>query len=151
AAVDSEIAKTRSQFARESLDALTEAEATRVLRAQELTKAAEKARLTVLKAPEAGVIQQLQVHTVGGVVKPADTLMTLVPRAEELIVHARVLNRDAGFIHPGQPVEIKLEAYPFTRYGVVRGVVEQVGEDAVETEKEGLIFPVRVRVPRPWL
>ncbi|GAB3346830.1 HlyD family type I secretion periplasmic adaptor subunit [Lysobacter tyrosinilyticus] len=151
AAVGQQQAKLRSEFAREALDALTEAEAARALRAEELKKATDKAEHTLLRAPVAGVIQQLQVHTVGGVVKPADALMVLVPHDGELVVDAMVRNRDAGFVHSGQSVEVKLEAYPFTRYGVVEGEIEHIGGDAVQTEKEGLLFPARIRMRKPWI
>ena len=150
-AVVEQLGKTESEFAREALDALTEAEAARALRTEELKKAAEKAGRTVLSAPVAGVVQQLQVHTIGGVVKPADPLLVVVPSDGELIVDAMVPNKDAGFIHAGQPVEVKLEAYPFTRYGVVNGVVEHIGRDAVQTEKEGLLYPARVRLKQAWI
>lgn len=151
AASDQQLAKARGEFSREVLDALTEAEANRRLRAEELSKASEKARLTTLKAPEDGVVQQMQIHTLGGVVRPADPLMVVVPRGGELIVEARVKNRDAGFVREGQAVEIKLEAYPFTRYGVAHGVVEHISRDAVEDQKEGLVFPVMVRLTQPWI
>ncbi|WP_149196646.1 HlyD family type I secretion periplasmic adaptor subunit, partial [Luteimonas suaedae] len=150
-AVVEQLARAESEFAREALDALTEAEAARALRAEELKKAREKAGRTVLSAPVAGVVQQLQVHTVGGVVKPADPLMVVVPDDGELIVDAMVPNKDAGFVHAGQPVEVKLEAYPFTRYGVVDGVVEHVGRDAVQTEKDGLLYPARIRLTQDWI
>lgn len=151
ASVDQQLAKLDSEFAREALDALTEAEATRKLREEELKKASEKAALTILTAPDDGVVQQLQVHTLGGVVKPADPLMVVVPKGEELIVEAMVLNRDAGFVHAGQPVEVKLEAYPFTRYGVVEGRLEQVSRDAIDNEKLGPVYPVRVKLAHPWI
>lgn len=77
-AVNHQMAKARSEFAREALDALTEAEAAHGLRAEELRKAEEKAAIAVLTAPESGVVQQLQVNTMGGVVKPADPLMIVV-------------------------------------------------------------------------
>jgi hemolysin D len=149
--VDQQIAKLEGEFAREALDALTEAEATRRLRAEELKKALEKSSQTVLVASDDGVVQQLQVNTIGGVVKPADPLMVLVPRGEELVVETMVLNRDAGFVRAGQPVEVKLEAYPFTRYGVVEGRLEQISRDAVENEKLGPVYPARVRLDRAWI
>lgn len=149
--VHQEMARTHNEFAREALDALTEAEAARALRQEELKKAEEKASLTVLTAPASGVVQQLQINTLGGVVKPADPLMIVVPKGAELIVEAMVLNRDAGFVHEGQRVEVKLEAFPFTRYGIVPGVVEHISRDAVEDKKEGLVFPVRVRLLQPWI
>jgi hemolysin D len=151
AAVERQIAKLDSEFAREALDALTEAEAARALRAEELKKARDKAAMTVLVAPDTGVVQQLQVNTLGGVVKPADPLMIIVPEGGELVVEARLLNRDAGFVRAGQAVEIKLEAFPFTKYGVLEGRVEHVSRDAVEDEKEGLVFPAIVKLTKPWL
>jgi hemolysin D len=146
-----DVGRLQSEFDREAYDALTEAQATRALRAEELKKAEEKARLTILTAPEAGVVQQLQANTVGGVVQAAAPLMILVPRDGDLVLEARVLNRDIGFVREGQAVEVKLEAYPFTRYGIVEGVLEHVARDAVENETEGLVYPARIRLARPWI
>jgi hemolysin D len=151
ASVGEQIDRTRSEFAGEALDALTEAENARSLRAEELAKAMDKASLTVLSAPEAGVIQQLQIHTIGGVVKPADPLMVLVPSGGNLVVEVMVLNSDAGFVRPGQRVEIKLEAYAFTRYGVIDGEIERISSDAVQDENLGLVYPARVRLDRNWI
>lgn len=141
-----DVNKLRSEFAREVYDALTEASANSQLREQELRKADEKARLTVIRAPEAGVVQQLQANTIGGVVEPAAPLMVLVPQAGDLVLQVRILNRDIGFVREGQRVEIKLEAYPFTRFGVLDGVVEHIGKDAIDDETEGLVFPARIRL-----
>jgi len=62
-----------------------------------------------------------------------------------------VLNKDIGFVRAGQPAAIKLEAFPFTRYGTVPGRIESVSSDAVEDEKQGLIYTVRVRLGRETL
>ena len=97
------------------------------------------------------MVQQLQVHTLGGVVKPADPLMVVVPKGGEMVIEARLLNRDGGFVREGQAVEVKLDAYPFTRYGVLEGRVEHVGRDAVDNEKEGPVFPAIVKLTKPWL
>lgn len=151
AGVGEQRARLQSEFAREAFDALTEAQATRALRAQELKKADEKARRTVLTSPVDGVVQQLQANTLGGVVKPADPLMIIVPDGGGLLVEAAVHNRDIGFVREGQRVDIKLEAFPFTRYGVVTGVVERLSRDAIETEREGLMYPARIRMAHPWI
>jgi hemolysin D len=151
ASVDAQIGKLKSEFFREALDALTEAQANERLRSEELKKATDKAALTVLTAPVDGVIEQIQVHTIGGVVKPADPLMVLVPKGAELIVDAQVLNRDAGFVRQGQLVEVKLEAYPFTKYGVVPGRVEAISRDAVPDKELGLVYAARVKLLRPWI
>lgn len=148
AGADQKLAQIDGTFRREALDAFNDADAAARLRRAELTIAERKNALTALTAPEAGVVQQLQVTTVGGVVKPADPIMVIVPRGAELVLEAMVLNRDAGFVREGQPVEVKLEAYPFTRYGVVEGVIDSISRDAVEDENRGLVYPVRVKLAR---
>jgi hemolysin D len=148
---DAQLAKLDGEFKREALDSLNEAQAAVSMRGQELIKAEEKSALTILKAPVDGVIQQLAVHTVGAVVKPADTLLVVVPRGAELTVEAMVLNRDAGFVHKGQPVEVKLEAYPFTRYGVVPAVLETISRDAIEDKEKGLVYMSRARLLQDYI
>ena len=146
AAVASQVAKLESEFRAKSLDALNEAEANYRLRAEEVKKADDKAALTTLTSPIDGIVAQLAVHTIGAVVKPADPLLVIVPRGEELMVEAMVLNKDIGFVREGQPVHVKLEAFPFTRYGIVDGVVERISQDSVENEKLGLVFPCLVKL-----
>jgi hemolysin D len=148
AGVLSQIAKTESEFRATALNALNEADANYRLRAEEVRKADDKASLTVLTSPIDGTVAQLSVHTLGAVVKPADALLVVVPRGEELLVEAMVLNRDIGFVHEGQPAEVKLEAFPFTRYGIVAGVVERISRDAVENKELGLVFPCLVKLKR---
>jgi len=146
AGVDSQIAKLQSEFRATALDAFTEADANHRLRSEEVKKADDKAALTVLASPIDGTVAQISVHTIGAVVKPADPLLVIVPQGEELIVEAMVLNKDIGFVREGQPAEIKLEAFPFTRYGIVNGVVEQISHDSVENKEFGLVFPCLVRL-----
>jgi hemolysin D len=87
--------------------------------------------LLTLKAPISGTVQQLAVHTVGGVVTPAQALMVLVPDAAGLMVEAHIQNKDVGFVHAGQPAQVKVEAFNFTRYGLIRGRVLDISRDAV--------------------
>ena len=140
------ISTQKAKFANEALDAQTEAEATLELRSQELKKALDKEGQATITAPVDGVVQQSALHTLGGVVKPADPLMIIVPKDVELVVEAQFANREIGFIRQGQPVEIKLEAFPFTRYGMVRGVLERVNPDATADEKKGLLYTAIVRI-----
>ncbi len=146
AAMRNQIAKLENEFRAQALDALTEAEANYRLRAEEVKKTEDKAALTVLASPIDGVVAQLSVHTLGAVVKPADGLLTIVPKGEELIVEAMILNKDIGFVREGQPAEIKLEAFPFTRYGVIEGTVESISRDSVENKELGLVFPCLVKL-----
>lgn len=87
---------------------------------------------------------QLSVHTLGAVVKPADALLVIVPKDEELIVEAAVLNKDIGFVRAGEPAEVKLDAFTFTRYGVIDGTIETISRDSVEHKELGLVFPCLV-------
>jgi hemolysin D len=150
-AIERQIDKLVSEFRAKSLDALNEADANYRLRAEEVRKAEDKAALTVLTSPIDGTVAQLAVHTIGAVVKPADTLLVVVPKRAELVVEAMVLNKDIGFLREGQPVEVKLEAFPFTRYGIVTGRVEHISRDSVENKELGLVFPCLVKLSRSYI
>ena len=99
--------------------------------AEELVKAEQHRDLQTLTAPVDGTVQQLAVHTIGGVVTPAQPLMVLVPADSRLEVEAMVSNRDIGFVHAGQPAEIKVDTFNFTRYGLLHGEVQNLSPDAV--------------------
>lgn len=111
---------------------------------QEVTKAGQKAGLQRLTSPIDGVVQQLAVHTVGGVVTPAQQLLIVVPQDHPIEVEAQVNNKDVGFVREGQSVEIKVETFQFTLYGTIPGHVLTVSDDAVSIEKGGLVYPTRV-------
>jgi len=99
--------------------------------AQDLIKAEQKTKLQLLTAPVDGVVQQLAIHTVGGVVTPAQLLLMVVPSDSRLEIEAMVSNRDIGFVHAGQQAEIKIDTFNFTRYGLLHGQVLIVSQDAV--------------------
>ena len=103
--------------------------------AQDLIKAERRTRLQQLTAPVDGVVQQLAVHTVGGVVTPAQTLLVVVPSDSRLEIEASVSNRDIGFIHAGQQAEIKVDTFNFTRYGLLHGKVLSVSQDAIARDR----------------
>ena len=98
---------------------------------QDLIKAERKTRLQRLAAPVDGVVQQLAIHTVGGVVTPAQALLVIVPSDSRLEIEAMVSNRDIGFVHAGQEAEIKIDTFNFTRYGLLHGEVLNVSQDAI--------------------
>jgi hemolysin D len=118
---------------------------------QELLKAEQRGRLMHLTAPVAGTVQQLAVHTVGGVVTPAQPLMVIVPRDNVLEVEAMLPNKDIGFVNPGQDAEVKVETFPFTKYGTLHGKITQVSSDAIQDEKLGLIYATRVKLNKDTL
>jgi hemolysin D len=126
------------------------AEATRRREAarQDLAKATRRDQLQRLHSPIDGIVQQLAVTTVGGVVTPAQPLLTVVPANVPMEVEAQVLNRDIGHVHVGQRVVTKVETFDFTRYGYIEGTVAWVGSDAVADQKLGPVYPVRVRLEK---
>jgi len=91
----------------------------------------------ILRAPTDGMVQQLAIHTVGGVATPAQALMILVPADEGIEIEAMVPNRDIGFVHDGDPAEIKVDTFNFTRYGLLHGKVLSVSSDAIIRDKPG--------------
>lgn len=113
---------------------------------QELIKSVERQRQQTLRAPESGVIQQLAVHTLGGVVTTAQPLMVLVPEDYPLELDVMILNKDVGFVLPGQAVEVKVDSFPYTRFGTLSGEVKHISRDAMEDQQQGLVFPARVRL-----
>ncbi len=135
-----------AQLRRAMLDLHGEAQRRIATLEQELNKAEQRHRLKVLTSPVDGTVQQLAIHTQGGVVTPAQTLMVIVPTGEPVEVEVKVENKDIGFVYPGQPVEVKVETFTFTQYGVVPGVVESISDDAIEDEKRGLVYSARVRL-----
>ena len=103
---------------------------------QDLIKAEQKTKLQLLTTPVDGVVQQLAIHTVGGVVTPAQSLLVVVPSDSRLEIEAMVSNRDIGFVHAGQEAEIKIDTFNFTRYGLLHGEVLTVSQDAVIRDRK---------------
>jgi hemolysin D len=111
---------------------------------QELVKARTLSRRQQLTSHVSGTVHQMTVHTVGGVVKPAEPLMWIVPDDTELEVEAWINNRDIGFVRTDDAVEIKIETFPFTKYGTLPGRVAGISQDAVSDEAHGLVYKARI-------
>lgn len=141
---DKQINQVTQEFLKNTYAKLAEAEDQIVALTQELTKATKIQDLQILRAPVDGEIQQLAINTIGGVVQAGDPLMVVVPNERILTVEANVLNKDIGFVTEGQEVEVKFEAFPFTKYGVIHGEVLSIAQNAVADENLGLIYPARV-------
>jgi hemolysin D len=127
---------------------LAKAESDARQRKEELTKATKRSSLQRLVSPVDGTVTQLAVHTVGGVVEAAKPIMVIVPARGKLVAEVAIANKDVGFVSAGQPVALKIEAFPFTRYGAVQGRLEQISSDAIQDEKRGLIYTARVTLDR---
>jgi hemolysin D len=136
AALSQQRNEAEADFGRQALEELGKATQYAADQREELAKARQRAGLQTLRAPVSGTVEQLAVHTIGGVVTPAQTLMVVVPSGSELEVEAMLPNRDAGFVHAGQPAELKVEAFNYTRYGLLHGQVRNVSRDALRNERD---------------
>ena len=141
---EKELAQT--EYQRDLLRQLTEAGNTKESLAHQLAKAENRQTHFDLKAPADGIVQQLAIHTVGGVVTAAQPLMIIVPTEGGLEIEAKVLNKDIGFVTQDQEVSVKVAAYPFTQYGDLTGKIEWVARDAVVDQQLGPNYPIRVSV-----
>ena len=121
----------QADYRRAILTELAEAERKARGLEQDVAKAEQRTKYQALTAPIDGTVQQLTVHTIGGVVTPAEALLSIVPTDSRLEIEAFVDNEDIGFVHPGQAVAIKVDTFNFTRYGLRRGTVLDVSQDAV--------------------
>ncbi|KVP93298.1 HlyD family type I secretion periplasmic adaptor subunit [Burkholderia ubonensis] len=140
-----EIASVSSQFRRQQMDLLDKATQQLAQSRNDETKADTRQKLLSLTAPVAGTVQQLRIHTLGGLATAASPVMDIVPD-DTLEVDANIENKDIGFVKTGQTVIVKVEAFPYTRYGYLKGKVETVSNDAVQDRRRGLTFPVRIRL-----
>lgn len=142
------IEQIKQEYRKALLTDLAEAEIRVAALEQELRKALQRSDLQDLTAPVDGVVTQLAVHTVGGVVQPAEPVMAIVPMDEKLEVEAMVLNKDVGFVAVDQPAEVKLETFPFTKYGIIEGTVIDVSSDAMQDEQLGFVYSARIALAK---
>lgn len=131
AAITESRAEVAAEFHRKLFEDLAEAERKATDLSDDLAKADQRIKFQNLAAPVDGVVQQLSVHTVGGVVTPAQQLAVVVPSDAALEVEAMISNRDIGFVHPGQDAQVKVDTFNFTRYGVLHGKVLSVSSDSI--------------------
>jgi hemolysin D len=124
-----------AEFDRTLFGQLAEAERKADGLIHDVAKSQQKINAQYLTAPITGTVQQLAIHTVGGVVTPAQVLLALVPSDSALEIEAMISNRDVGFVQPKQRAEIKVDTFNFTRYGLLRGVVLSVSQDAIVRDK----------------
>nr|WP_274603609.1 HlyD family type I secretion periplasmic adaptor subunit [Rhizobium sp. CFBP 8762] len=158
--LEADMQALRETFTRTAVEGLSEATEKEQIASEELRKTTRRLEMLQLRAPVSGTVQQLAVATIGGVVQPAQPLMTIVPDGTELEVEAQVLNKDIGFIREGQHVRVKLEAFPFTDYGLVPGIVSSISRDAIDLSQSdapqqdekgrpvrpGLVYAARIRL-----
>lgn len=128
-------AKTVAEYERTLFDDLSKARQKAAGLERDIVKAEQRKSLQRLTAPVDGMVQQLAVHTVGGVVTPAQTLLYVVPAESRLEIEAMISNRDIGFVSAGQQAAVKIDTFNFTRYGLLHGTILSISQDAIARDK----------------
>ena len=134
-ALEEQIEQTKAGYEHQVLNDFSDAEKKVAEFSQDLIKAEQKTDEQILRSPINGTVQQRAVHTVGGVVTPAQQLMAIVPADSHLEVEAMISNRDIGFVSVGQRAAVKIDTFNFTRYGLLQGMVVSISKDAIVQEK----------------
>jgi len=134
-ALEQQIEQTRAAYEHQILNDLSDAEKKVAELGQDLVKAERKTGEQILRSPIDGTVQQLAIHTVGGVVTPAQQLLVVVPADSRLEAEAMISNRDIGFVSAGQQADVKIDTFNFTRYGLLQGKVVSVSQDAIVRDK----------------
>jgi hemolysin D len=141
---DSLVEETR----RAAYEQLTEGSKLAAASQQDALRSDARSKLLKIVAPVDGTVQQLDAHTVGGVVAAAKPLMLIVPNQSQVEVEAFLENKDIGFVKEGQTVAVKIDTYDYTKYGTISGKVTHVSRDAIVDEKKGLIYSTRVALEK---
>lgn len=149
--IESKMGEARGRYRSEALSQLNEAR-TDLSKTEASGKAIEdRVNRTLVTSPVRGIVQQLMVNTIGGVIQPGNDIVEIVPLDDTLLVEAKIRPQDIAFLRPGQEAVVKFTAYDYTIYGGLKGKLEQISPDTV-TDKEGKSFYViRLRTEKNHL
>lgn len=139
------------KFSREAREQLTEVEQSIARTNEQLNTAADQQIRSTIKSPINGIVKNLRYHTIGGVVRPGEAVMDIVPSEDALVIEARLNPVDRGFVHAGQKAEVKIDTFDYARYGGLQGEVVSVAPDSTVPEGGAPFFKVVVRTDKPYL
>ena len=149
--IDSKIGEARGRYRSEALTQLNEAR-TDLTKLQSTGKALEdRVRRTLVTSPVRGVVKQLMVNTVGGVIQPGSDIMEIVPLDDTLLIEAKIRPQDIAFLHPGQEAVVKFTAYDYTIYGGLKARLEYIGADSVTDDEGNSFFLIHLRTDKSHL
>ncbi|MFC7050905.1 HlyD family type I secretion periplasmic adaptor subunit [Emcibacter nanhaiensis] len=143
--VELNIEQAREQFRTETLSELSEAQSRFNQLRETIPALSDRVYRTDVVAPTDGIVNQVLVTTVGGVVKPGMSIVELVPSDDSLLVEAEIRPQDIAFLYPGQAAKVKITAYDFARYGALDGTVETISADAILNEREEYVYIAKIR------
>lgn len=134
----------KSNFRTQNLNQLSDKEKQTVQVKANIKQIAFKSQKQRITSPVDGYVNTLLVHTVGGVVTPAEKLVSIVPINTPLLVKANVQSKDIGFIKENMPVAVKIDTFDFQKYGIIKGVVSKISKDSIDDPKSGTIYEVYI-------
>nr|AOR51305.1 secretion protein [uncultured bacterium pL] len=149
--IRNKIQTARSEFTSKARLELNQAETEYMRVGTESSALADQVTRTVIKSPINGIVQKLFVNTVGGVIKPGDNLIEIVPTEGGLLVEAKVKPSDIAFLYPGQKAVVKVTAYDFSIYGSLEGTVSTISPNTETDEKENVYYIVRIQTNKKYL
>ena len=149
--VERKIDETRGRYRSEALAQLSEAQ-TELSKTRATTQALEdRVQRTLVTSPVRGIVKQLLVNTIGGVIQPGSDLVEIVPLDDTLLIEAKVRPQDIAFLHPGQEAMVKFTAYDFTIYGGLPAKLEQIGADTITDDKGNSFYLIKLRTDKSYL
>lgn len=149
--IESKVSETRGRYRSDALEQLNQAR-TDLSKIEASGKAiTDRVNRTLVTSPVRGIVQQLLVNTIGGVIQPGNDIVEIVPLDDTLLVEAKIRPQDIAFLRPGQEATVKFTAYDYTIYGGLKGKLEQISPDTV-TDKDGKSFYIiRLRTDKNHL
>ncbi len=149
--IERKIDETRTRFRSDALGQLNEA-ATALNKLESTGKALEdRVRRTLITSPVHGIVKQLLVNTIGGVIQPGSDIVEIVPLDDHLLIEAKIRPQDIAFLHPGQEAMVKFSAYDYTIYGGLKANLEQIGADSITDEEGNSFYMIKLRTEKSHL
>jgi len=149
--LSNKIAETEGKFKNEAKKELNEV-FVEAMRVKENSKAlSDQINRTLVRSPIKGVVQKLYIHTVGGVIKPGQNLVEIVPTDEALWLEVKIKPSDIAFIYPEQKAVVKFTAYDFAIYGSLVGKVVHISADTAKDKKENAFYTIHIKTDKNHL
>lgn len=143
--------EVRDRFRREAREQLGEVEGILARLREELRVSSEKGARLEIRSPIDGIVKNMRYNTIGGVIKPGEPIMEIVPTGDKLVIDAKLNPVDRGFVVPGQPARVKVSTYDFVRYGALDGTVTLVAPDVTEEGEDEPYFQVQIQTDKTYL
>lgn len=146
-----QLVEIRNRYASEATERLGEIDRQIAQIRETLASAQQQTLRTTIRTPIDGIVKKMRYHTIGGVVRPGEAIMEIVPARDDLVIEARLHPRDRGYVTVGQSATVKITTYDFTRYGTLDGRLILIGADADEDDQGEPYFRLVVEADRPYL